>query len=134
MPTRLDLALAYTEAGISIVPILPNRRSALVASQEAPFLHRRIATADELCKWFTGDSSVGLAAVHGQISGRLECLDLTYAAVVKLFRQLVTFQGGEILLEKLPTARSTVAGRTRLYYRCPNPTRGYRRLAQLELP
>jgi hypothetical protein len=46
----------------------------------------------------------------------------------------VIFQGGESLLEKLPAARSTVEGRTRLYYHCPNPTRGYKRLAQFELP
>jgi hypothetical protein len=50
------------------------------------------------------------------------------------FRQLVSLQGGERLLEKLPAARSTVEGRTRLYYRRPHPTRGYRRLAQFELP
>ena len=75
-----------------------------------------------------------MAAVHGPISGGLECLDLTSAAVVKLFRQLVILQGGESLLEKLPAAQSTAGGRTRLYYRCARPVKGYKRLAQLELP
>jgi hypothetical protein len=71
--------------------------------------------------------------VLGPISGGLECLDLTYAAVAKLFRQLVAFQGGTSLLEKLPTAQAA-DGRTRLFYRCPQPARGYTRLAQFEAP
>jgi hypothetical protein len=130
--------LAYTKAGISIVPVTPNGASALDGSKSLPFdcseyVWQRIATTEELQEWFAG-SQFGLAAVHGPISGGLECLDLTYTAVVKLFRELVTLQGGADLLKKLPTAGSTVGGRTRLYYRCPNPTRGYRRLAQLELP
>jgi Glycosyl transferase family 2 len=139
MPSLLELALAYTKAGISIIPILPNKATVPNGSNATPFdcgeyIRRRIANPEELREWFADDRQFGLAAVHGPISGGLECLDLTYAAVVKLFRQLVLFQGGESLLEKLPAARSTVGGRTRLYYRCPNPARGYKRIAQFELP
>ncbi len=139
MASLFEVALAYTRAGISIIPILPREAIAPNGSNETPFdcreyIRHRIAAPEELRQWFASNRPFGLAAVHGRISGGLECLDLTYAAVVKLFRQLVTFQGGAGLLEKLPTARSTIEGRTRLYYRCPNPTRGYRRLAQFELP
>lgn len=139
MPSLLDLALAYTKAGISIIPILPNEADRPNGAADTPFdcseyVSRRIATPDELREWFAGDTPFGLAAVHGLISGGLECLDLTYAAVVKLFRQLVTLQRGEGLLERLPAAEATVQGRTRLYYRCPNSASGDRRLAQFELP
>src|SRR4029077_2995375 len=113
MPSLLDLALAYTNVGISIIPISPNKADRPNGTKDTPFdcseyVSRRIATPEELREWFAGDDKFGLAAVLGSISGVLECLDLTYAPVVKLFRQLVIFQGGESLLEKLPTARSTV--------------------------
>jgi Glycosyl transferase family 2/Bifunctional DNA primase/polymerase, N-terminal len=140
MPTLLESALAYTKAGISIIPVSANRGSAPVDSQKTPFdcneyVSRRIATPDELRGWFADDRHFGLAAVLGPVSGGLECLDLTYLAVVKLFRQLVALQGGADLLERLPAAQSSSAeGRTRLYYRCPHPARGYKRLAQLEVP
>ena len=99
MPSLFELALAYTKAGISIIPILPNEAMAPNGSDKTPFdcreyIRHRIATPEELREWFAGDGQFGLAAVHGPISGGLECLDLTYAAVVKLFRQLVIFQGG----------------------------------------
>jgi Glycosyl transferase family 2/Bifunctional DNA primase/polymerase, N-terminal len=139
MPTLLESALAYTKAGISIIPVSPNRASVPVDSQKTPFdcseyISRRIATPDELREWFLEDGRFGLAAVLGPVSGGLECLDLTYSAAVKLFRQLVTLQGGADMLGRLPTAQSTVEGRTRLYYRCPHPVKGYKRLAQLEVP
>jgi hypothetical protein len=138
MSSLLDQALAYTKAGISIIPISLDYSVGPNGAGHTPFdcteyIDQRIATPDELRRWFA-DRQFGLAAVHGAISGGLECLDLTYVPVVKLFRELAIFQGGESLLEKLPTARSNVEGRTRLYYRCSNPTRGYRRLAQFELP
>jgi hypothetical protein len=139
MPSLLELALAYTRAGISIIPISPDGAVGPNGSKNIPFdcgeyISRRVATPEELREWFTGDGRLGLAAVHGPVSGGLDCLDLAYAAVVKLFWQLVTFQGGADLVQRLPAAQSTVEGRTRLYYRCPNPARGYRRLAQLEVP
>ncbi len=131
--------MAYTKAGISIIPILPNEALTPNGSDRTPFdcreyIRHRIATPEELREWFADDGQFGLAAVLGPISGGLECLDLTYAAVVKLFRQLVTFQGGASLLEKLPALRVPAEGRTRLYYRCAHPVRGYSRLAQLEVP
>jgi hypothetical protein len=126
--TRLgtfESALAYTKAGISIIPILTSEAIAN-GSHRTPFdcreyIRHRIAAPEELREWFGGDIRFGLAAVLGPISEGLECLDLTFAAVAKLFRQLVIFQGGQGLLERLPAVRSTVEGRTRLYYRCPNP-------------
>src|SRR5439155_19041377 len=129
----------YTKVGISIIPISPNGVTGPNGSKDTPFdcseyISRRIATAVELCEWFAGGSPLGLAAVHGPVSGGLECLDLLYAAVVKLFRQLVTLQGGDNLLEKLPIAQASVEGRTRLYYRCPSPVCEHTWLAQFEVP
>jgi len=134
-----ELALAYAKAGISIIPISPNEATAPQGSKGPPFdcreyLQRRIATPEELHKWFSGGGQLGLAAVLGPISGGLECLDLVHADVVKLFRQLADFQGGSGLLEKLPAAEASIDGRTRLYYRCPNPASGDGRLAQFEIP
>src|SRR5438093_8610279 len=105
MPSLFELVMAYTKAGISIIPILPNEAIAPNGSNETPFdcreyIRHRIAAQQEFREWFAGDRPFGLAAVHGPISGGLECLDLAYAAVVKLFRQLVTLQGGAVLLEK----------------------------------
>jgi hypothetical protein len=139
MQSLFELASAYAKAGVSIIPISPNEPSGPNGNKDLPFdcsehITRRIASADELHEWFAHDGQFGLAAVLGPISGNLECLDLTYAAVGKLFRQLVVLQGGEDLLEKLPAAQSPLGGRTRLYYRCPKATRGYLRMAQFELP
>jgi len=139
MPTLLELALAYTRAGISIIPISPDGTIGPTGSRDTPYdwsehIWRRIATLEELHKWFADGRQVGLAAVHGPVSGGLECLDLLYSAVVKLFRQLVTLQGHSGLLDKLPVARETVQARTRLYYRCSNPVSGNRQLALFEGP
>jgi hypothetical protein len=139
MPSLFESALAYTKAGISIIPISPNEAIALDDDKDTPFdcsqyIWGQIATPEELHEWFADDSEFGLAAVAGPISGGLECLDLICAAVVKLFRQLVTFQDGDGLLEKLPAAQARVEGRTRLYYRCPSPVRGRKCLAAFELP
>ena len=89
MPSLFELALAYTKAGISIIPILPNEAIAPDGSKSTPFdcreyIRHRIAAPQELREWFADDTQLGLAAVHGRISGGLECLDLTYAAVVKM--------------------------------------------------
>lgn len=137
-PSLFETALAFTKAGISTIPFLPTETTAPNGSNKTPFdcreyIRHRIATPEELREWFVNDGKFGLAAVLGPISGGLECLDLTYAAVVKLFRQLVDSQSGTSLLEKLPTARA-VDGRTRLFYRCPHPARAYTRLAQFEAP
>ena len=110
MASLFESALAYTKAGISIIPILPNGHTELDASKSLPYdcseyIRRRIATSEELRDWFTRSAEMGLAAVLGRISGGLECLDLTYAAAVKLFRQLVTLQGGAVLLERLPAVQ-----------------------------
>ena len=139
MPSLFEIALAYTKAGISVIPILPDGKVGQDDSGHTPFdcseyISRRIANPEELQEWFAEDSGFGLAAVLGPVSDGLECLDLTYSAVVKLFRQLVTLQGGESLLEKISAVRTNVEGRTCLYYRCPNPISGDRRLAQFELP
>jgi hypothetical protein len=89
MPSLFELALAYTKAGISIIPILPNEAMAPNGSDRTPFdcrkyIRHRIAIPEELREWFADDGQFGLAAVHGSISGGLECLDLTYAPVVKM--------------------------------------------------
>jgi hypothetical protein len=138
-PRLVDLALAYAEAGISIIPVAPNKAATPDCTQKTPFdcteyIRQRIATLGELRNWFESANHFGLAAVLGVVSGRLECLHLVYAAVVKLFRQLVTLQGGATLLERLPAAQADFEGRTRLYYRCPNAVSGKIRLAQFELP
>jgi hypothetical protein len=136
MLTLFELALAYTKAGFSIIPISPDGTTGPTGSGVTPFdcseyISRRIARPDELRAWFLDDGQLSLAVALGQISGGLECLDLTFAAGAKLFWQLVTFQCGTTLLDRLPTVKSTIEGRTRLYYRCPKPARGYQQLAQL---
>jgi Glycosyl transferase family 2/Bifunctional DNA primase/polymerase, N-terminal len=140
MLSTFESALAYTKAGISVIPILPTEAVTPNGKERTPFdcreyIRHRIATPEELREWFAADDGpFGLAGVLGPISGGLECLDLTHAAVVNLFQQLVTFQGGASLLAKLSSLRAPAEGRTRLYYRCPDPARGYSRLAQLEVP
>ena len=139
MLSTFESAVAYTKAGISVIPILPTEAATPNAKERTPFdcreyVRQRIATREELRLWFADHGQFGMAAVLGPISGGLECLDLTYAAVVKLFQQLVTLQGGAVLLEKLPTAKSTLEGRTRLYYRCPIPPEGTSGWPSLNFP
>ena len=94
MPSLFELALAYTKAGISVIPIWRHGAIGPNGCRELPFdcseyISRRIATPEELREWFTIDGQFGMAAVLGPISGGLECLDLIYSAVVKLFQQLL---------------------------------------------
>ena len=137
MPSLFELALAYTKAGVSIIPISPNEGARANVSNETPFdcreyIRHRIATPKKIREWFGDSPRFRLGVALGYISGGLECLSLTSGAAAKIFRQMVASQGGIDLLEGLPTARAT-DGRTRLYYRCASPTQGYSRLAQLEM-
>ena len=71
MNATFDLACSLTQAGVSVIPILPDG-SKRPAVKWKPF-QERIATEEELREMFTGEG--GLAAIAGRVSGELECLD-----------------------------------------------------------
>jgi hypothetical protein len=85
----LDTALAYLQAGLSLLPIatdgskgphwrlLPREWDEDEARYKAtwkPF-EQRLPTADEVGEWCNRSHPPGIAIIGGQVSGGLECLD-----------------------------------------------------------
>lgn len=61
----LKAALAYAEAGFSVVPIDPATKRPLIPWKE---FQERIATPEEITKWFENYPNAGIAIACGPIS------------------------------------------------------------------
>lgn len=125
----LACARAYLAAGISIIPIRTDGSKA----PDSAFLPRipdpqqpdkfkpswkpyqeRLATDDELVRWFGGAKPAGIAAVGGAISQGLQCIDLDNQEIAKQYHQtLLTVQQGIPPLTEVHTPNGV-----HLWYRC----------------
>lgn len=119
-------AIAYTKAGLSVVPILTN-------GSKAPDGHwkdyqGRIATKDELRGWFGAkDSAHGIGIVGGAVSGNLEHLDIDRMDAVLPFVEAIEDHGYAHLLLKFVII-DTPRGR-RYMYRVAGKVKGNTPLA-----
>jgi Bifunctional DNA primase/polymerase, N-terminal len=122
--TTLDYALAYLQAGYSVIPIKPDGSKAPDLRSWEEFQHRK-ATVAELEKWFGSKSRSGIGLVCGTISRNLEVLDFDDAETFAAFVRKV----GEAQIAALPRVRTPKNG-THLYLHRTAPPAGNRKLAQ----
>jgi hypothetical protein len=98
MSSVLQAALNYRACGLSVVPLLTD------GSRQPPFdwkeYQSRLATEDELKKWFVGDR-YGIAITGGLISGGLEIIDLESVEIAKRWQELVRENGAGNVLPRL---------------------------------
>jgi hypothetical protein len=114
--SQLILATALVDSGISLVPIkrdgsktpdptdLPREWDDQDARYKPTWnpLQERLATAEELQKWFGGSKPAGIATIGGKVSGNLEILDfdVNAADIFSAWRALVEDEAPG-LVEKL---------------------------------
>lgn len=82
-PLAWHAATAYVSAGLSVVPIRVDGSKALaLQAGERKTYEERLATADEIAKWFGNSVPFGVAVLGGKVSGNLCCIDFDHAADV----------------------------------------------------
>ena len=119
----LDHAIAYTRAGISVIPVRPDSSKA-PACQWKQF-QMRIPTPPELGRLFTSRS--GIAAICGRVSGNLEVIDFEKAASFENWLGLIETQ--DQALTRTLVIVSTPSGGHHVYYRCNDGIEGNQKLA-----
>ncbi|MCL6476470.1 MAG: AAA family ATPase [Firmicutes bacterium] len=118
MSTVLDAALAYLNAGFSLLPIRADgsKKPALSAWKE---LQQRHPTQRELQEWFHTEP-VGLAVVAGSISGNLAVLDFDSEDAWYAFSDAIVEHHLAAITYPLPCAATPSGGR-HLYFRTREP-------------
>jgi hypothetical protein len=126
MPTLLDAALRYTEAGLAVIPC--------ARATKRPRLRRwkpyqsRPPTPDQVRRWFASPARAdALAIVTGSVSGGLEVLDVDAPRLLGPWARAVHIRQAD-LLDQLVVVR-TQSGGFHVYYRCPALTAGNQKLA-----
>jgi hypothetical protein len=72
--TTMEYAIAYTAAGVSVVPIKRNGSKAPACPTWDRY-KERLATGEELRHWFNRRDPAGIGCVSGKVSGNVELLD-----------------------------------------------------------
>lgn len=112
MGNLLDQAKEYAAAGLSIIPIDHRTKKPLGSWKE---YQSRQADDRELESWFRSVRVKALAAVCGEVSGRLCVLDFDVSGFHELWRE----EAGE-LADGLPV-QQTGGGGYQVFFRCPDP-------------
>ena len=86
MSSTLDLATAYRNAGLSVIPLRLDGSKAAAVPSWNPY-RERLATDDELDKWFRHPHGIGIPC--GRISGGLEGIDFDAAELFAPFCSLI---------------------------------------------
>ena len=126
MPNLLPAALAYTRAGLSIIPC--DRRRKCPRLQHWTPYQAHIPVPHEVRRWFApwfGADAVAIVA--GPISRHLEVLDFDAPALFAPWAEAVQSQCPD-LLPRLPIVQ-TPSGGYHVYFRCPDATTGNQKLA-----
>jgi len=69
----VEHAREYLKSGLSVIPIRADGSKAPTINWRTQ--QSRLATQEEVRDWFLADN-VGIAIVHGKVSGNTECLDI----------------------------------------------------------
>lgn len=113
-PQMLEAALAYTEAGLSVLPIRADGSKAPALLAGDPVLSRkRRATEGDLAAWFGDGRAIGLAVQCGAVSGGLAVLDFDDPDIFEPWLALVEEEAPGLVarLVRVHTPRRSVAGR-----------------------
>lgn len=85
----LKAALDYIKKGYSIMPLKTNSKDPLLAWSQ---FKRRIASEEEIKKWFNNEKNYNIGIVCGTISNNLEILDLDSPDLINFFKNIKTYQ------------------------------------------
>ena len=110
----LEIATAYRDAGLSVIPVRCDGSKSPLLSWK-PFTER-VATDKELVDWFCGSREVGIGIVAGVISGGLEVLDFDAGNLFWPWKKLT-----EQIAIRLPTVETPSFG-YHVFYRCDEVT------------
>jgi Bifunctional DNA primase/polymerase, N-terminal len=111
----LKYALHLRDSGLSTIPVRADgsKEPALCSWKE---YQGRLPTKDELTKWFSGRSQLGIAVIGGSVSGNLEIIDIDSPPLIAEWLNLVEGQAPG-LLTGLPQVK-TPSGGLHVFYRC----------------
>lgn len=123
----LEQARAYVAAGISVAPLRLDGSKATTI--QWGHLRDRLATDEELVKWFTAGRA-GIAALCGKASGGLEVLDHDGDGFFVRWRALGKAEGLDFI-DDLPIVQTGKPWGRHVYYRVAECSAG-EKLAQLE--
>lgn len=114
----LRTALEARQAGISVVPVLPDGRKRPAVRWH--IYQCCLATPREIARWF-GHEEHGLALITGAISGGLEALDFDSLAIYEAWSERVWQWGYGALVDRLTGGylEATPRGVHLLYRCCP---------------
>lgn len=105
-------ATAYAKAGLSVIPIWANGKKslALQEGERKPF-EKKIATDEQLAKWFNRQQPFAVGILGGEVSGHLECIDFDLDAEI-IFPQFTAIINAEndTLMERLVVNRTPRPG------------------------
>src|SRR5262245_49345408 len=109
----LQTALTLLRAGLSVIPIGPNKRPA-IASWKC--YQTRLPTPEEWTGW-VASRRCGLVIVLGAVSGNAEVIDVDDPSILRPWYDLVEAVAPG-LIARLVSVQTPRNGR-HLYYRCP---------------
>ena len=117
----LKAALAYAEAGFSIIPVDPDTKRPIIASWKE--FQDRIATQEEITNWYTSRPNSGIAIICGPISN-LCVADADYYNLQNLkdkqnLRDYIALHL-DVPLDSIP-ASQTPKGGEHYFLICPSP-------------
>jgi hypothetical protein len=131
---QFSIAVALVKAGISVIPVGPNKVPRINWRE---FIARR-ATEAELAEWYGPGSRAGIGRVGGAVSGNLETIDFdvdaeaetthTADAIVSAWRERVESRCPG-LVDRLTLIRTPRPG-WHVVYRCVVPIGGNAKLAE----
>lgn len=130
--TLLPVAQKYAEAGFSVLPIRADGSKAPAVAAWKQFQTHQ-PSPDELRAAFGNGARVGIALVHGAISGNSEVLDFDKPGLIEEYAALCDDHGLTDLLASLPLIETPSGGR-HLPYRCEEPVEGNQKLARRAVP
>ena len=126
--TLLPIAEKYAVAGFSVLPVKADGSKAPAVAAWKQFQTRQ-PTPDELRAAFGNGAPVGIALIHGAISGNSEVLDFDAPGLFEEYAALCADHGLAELLATLPLIETPSGGR-HLLYRCEEPVEGNQKLAR----
>ncbi len=126
MNPLLSSALAYTHAGLSVIPCDRRRKQPRLRHWK-PY-QDRLPTPFEVWRWFGPWAQAdAVAVVTGGVSGDLEVIDFDAPALFAPWAEALT-QYDAALLARLPLVQ-TQSGGYHVYYRCDAASTGSQKLA-----
>ncbi len=119
MSNLLEAAIAYSQAGLSIIPVTQNKRS---IGKWKLYQHKQM-DIDQLILAFDNPLAKGIAVICGKVSGNLEVIDVDSKNDLhgQMFHHLLSSinMHAEMLLSRLVIAQTKNLG-FRLFYKCQN--------------